>query len=153
IRDINVTRVQTYDLQIIYSGSKKDIDAKYMFATVQTFSKESHLEQFPKHAFDYIVIDEAHRSSANSYTKIINYFEPKFLLGMTATPERTDNNEIFGLFDFNIAYEIRLQKALEAEILSPFHYFGVTDYIVNGETVSDTSSMNELLDQERIQHI
>lgn len=137
----------------IYSGSKKDIDAKYMFATVQTFSKESHLEQFPKHAFDYIVIDEAHRSSANSYTKIINYFEPKFLLGMTATPERTDNNEIFGLFDFNIAYEIRLQKALEAEILSPFHYFGVTDYIVNGETVSDTSSMNELLDQERIQHI
>ena len=137
----------------IYSGSKKDINAKYMFATVQTFSKESHLEQFPKDAFDYIIIDEAHRSSANSYKQILNYFKPAFLLGMTATPERTDNNEIFGLFDFNIAYEIRLQKALEAEILSPFHYFGVTDYVVNGETISDTSSLSELLDQERIQHI
>jgi DNA or RNA helicases of superfamily II len=132
----------------IYSGSKKDINAKYMFATVQTFSKESHLEQFPKDAFDYIVIDEAHRSSASSYTKIINYFKPEFLLGMTATPERTDNNEIFGLFDFNIAYEIRLQKALEAEILSPFHYFGVTDYVVNGEIINDTSSLSDLLDQK-----
>lgn len=137
----------------IYAGNRKDADAKYMFATIQTFSKDNHLKQFSRDAFDYIIIDEAHRSSANSYEKIINYFEPKFLLGMTATPERTDDNEIFGLFDFNIAYEIRLQQALEAEILSPFHYFGVTDYIVDGETISDTSSLKDLLDEERIQHI
>lgn len=137
----------------IYSGSKKDNYAKYMFATIQTFSKESNLHQFPKDTFDYIIIDEAHRSGANSYKKIINYFDTKFLLGMTATPERTDDNEIFGLFDFNIAYEIRLQKALEAEILSPFHYFGVTDYVVDGETISDASSLYDLLDKDRVQHI
>ena len=94
----------------IYSGSSKKVNAKYMFATIQTFSKIKNLEQFSRDAFDYIVIDEAHRSSAESYKRIIDYFEPKFLLGMTATPERTDGNDIFALFDFNIAYEIRLQK-------------------------------------------
>lgn len=137
----------------IYSGSQKNIDSKYLFATVQTLSKQSHLNQFsPKH-FDYIIIDEAHRSSAASYQTIIKHFNPEFLLGMTATPERTDNNEIFGLFDYNIAYEIRLQKALEAEMLSPFHYFGVTDYELNGETISDQSTLSELLSNNRIDHI
>lgn len=137
----------------INSGTSKSLNSKYIFATVQTFSRDDHLKQFKKDAFDYIVIDEAHRSSAESYKKIINYFTPKFLLGMTATPERTDGNEIFGLFDFNIAYEIRLQKALEAEILSPFHYFGVTDHIVDGQVINDESSLYQLVDEERINHI
>lgn len=137
----------------IYSGTSKSLNKKYIFATIQTFSRDNHLNQFARDAFDYIVIDEAHRSSADSYKKVINYFTPKFLLGMTATPERTDGNEIFGLFDFNIAYEIRLQKALEAEILSPFHYYGVTDHIVDGEVINETSSIYQLVDKERINHI
>lgn len=137
----------------IYSGSSKKVNAKYMFATIQTFSKNKNLEQFSKDAFDYIVIDEAHRSSAESYKRIIDYFEPKFLLGMTATPERTDGNDIFALFDFNIAYEIRLQKALEAEMLSPFHYFGVTDYIVEGKVINEKSTLYQLVDEDRINHI
>lgn len=137
----------------IYSGTSKSLNKKYVFATIQTFSRDNHLNQFAKEAFDYIVIDEAHRSSADSYKKVIDYFNPKFLLGMTATPERTDGNNIFGLFDFNIAYEIRLQKALEAEILSPFHYFGVTDHIVDGEVINENSSLYQLVDEKRINHI
>ena len=74
--------------------------------------KQSHeityLQQFAKDQFDYVLIDEVHQAGAESYLKIINYFEPKFLLGMTATPERTDSFNIFELFDYNIAYEIRL---------------------------------------------
>ncbi|WP_462422036.1 DUF3427 domain-containing protein [Salinicoccus sp. Marseille-QA3877] len=137
----------------IYSGTSKNKDAKYLFATVQTLSREDHLQQFKRDDFDYIVIDEAHRSGADSYHKIINYFTPKFLLGMTATPERTDNTEIFSLFDYNIAYEIRLQKALEAEILSPFHYFGVTDFESDGETITDDSRLLDLIHEDRIDHI
>ncbi|MFD2830587.1 DUF3427 domain-containing protein [Corticicoccus populi] len=137
----------------IYSGSRKNREAKYLFATIQTLSKEAHLKAFDAKHFDYIIIDEAHRSGANSYFSILNYFEPEFLLGMTATPERTDDADIFGLFDYNIAYEIRLQKALEAEILSPFHYFGVTDYEYNGEVISDDSPFESLVLDERIEHI
>lgn len=137
----------------IYSGSHKNKHAKYVFATVQTLSKENHLGVFHPDHFDYIVIDEAHRSGANSYKHIINHFKPKFLLGMTATPERTDNTDIFSLFDYNIAYEIRLQKALESEILSPFHYFGVTDYEYNGQVISDDSPFESLVQEERVQHI
>lgn len=137
----------------IYSGTARDKDAQYLFATVQTLSREDHLYQFNRDEFDYIVIDEAHRSGADSYHKIINYFTPKFLLGMTATPERTDNTEIFSLFDYNIAYEIRLQKALEAEILAPFHYFGVTDFESNGETITDDSVLTDLIHEDRIDHI
>ena len=68
--------------------------------------------------FDYIIIDETHRSGADSYLRLIEHFKPQFLLGMTATPERTDGNDIFQLFDHNIAYEIRLSRAMEEEMLS-----------------------------------
>lgn len=137
----------------IYSGSAKDKDARYLFATVQTLSRQNHLYQFNPDDFDYIIIDEAHRSGAETYNKIMNYFNPDFMLGMTATPERTDNTEIFSLFDYNIAYEIRLQKALEAEILSPFHYFGVTDLEHNGKTISGDSVLTDLIHEDRIDHI
>ncbi|SDK75785.1 DUF3427 domain-containing protein [Lacicoccus qingdaonensis] len=137
----------------IYSGRAKDRNAKFLFATVQTLSRQNHLYQFNHDDFDYIIIDEAHRSGAETYNKIMNYFNPDFMLGMTATPERTDNTEIFSLFDYNIAYEIRLQKALEAEILSPFHYFGVTDLEHNGKTISEDSVLTELIHEDRIDHI
>lgn len=137
----------------ILSGNSKDTKARYLFATVQTLSSQRYLQQFNKEEFDYILIDEVHRAGAASYLNIINYFEPEFLLGMTATPERTDSFNIFELFDYNIAYEIRLQAALEEEMLCPFHYFGVTDYERGGEVIDDTSSLQRLVSNERVHHI
>src|SRR5690625_441242 len=109
--------------------------------------------QFPKDAFDYILIDEVHRAGAGSYRKIINYFKPQFLLGMTATPERTDDFNIYELFDHNVAYEIRLQEALEENMLCPFHYFGVTDFEYDGEYIDDTTILSKLVMNERVDHI
>lgn len=137
----------------ILSGNSKDMDAKYLFATIQTISKDNYLQQFAKDHFDYILIDEVHKAGADSYLKVINYFTPEFLLGMTATPERTDNFNIYELFDYNIAYEIRLQAALEEDMLCPFHYFGVLDYEKDGELIDDATELRKLVSHERVQHI
>jgi len=137
----------------IYSGSKRELDKDFIFSTVQTISKHSHLEQFNKTHFDYIIIDESHRSGAVSYKRLINFFEPDFLLGMTATPERTDGEDIFSLFDHNIAYEIRLNRAMEEDMLSQFHYYGVSDLSINGELIDDTTDFNLLTSTERVDKI
>ena len=108
-----------------YTGNIKDDNVDYLFATVQTM--ERNLDNFKRDNFQYIVIDEAHHSTSPTYTKILEYFKPKFLLGMTATPERCDRGNIFDAFDNNIACEIRLHEALENELIVPFHYFGITD--------------------------
>lgn len=108
-----------------YTGNKKDDDVNYLFATVQTM--ERNIEKFKKDEFQYIVIDEAHHSTSPTYTKILEYFNPEFLLGMTATPERCDKGNIFDAYDNNVALEIRLHEALENELIVPFHYFGITD--------------------------
>lgn len=136
----------------ILSGNTKEVDARYLFATVQTMSKINTLNQFSKDMFDYIVIDESHRAGAMTYQRIIDYFKPEFLLGMTATPERTDGYDLFKLFDYNIAYEIRLQEALEEDMLAPFHYFGVTDLEIDGE-LQDREKFSLLTSTERIKHI
>ncbi len=137
----------------ILSGNSKDVNAKYLFATIQTVSKDNYLQQFAKDQFDYILIDEVHKAGADSYLKVINYFTPKFLLGMTATPERTDNFNIYELFDYNIAYEIRLQAALEEDMLCPFHYFGVLDYEKDGELINEAAELRKLVSEERVRHI
>jgi superfamily II DNA or RNA helicase/HKD family nuclease len=137
----------------LYTGNIKEIECDFLFSTVQTISKVAHLKQFRPDYFDYIVIDESHRAGANTYQSILNYFTPKFLLGMTATPERTDDLDIFQLFDYNIAYEIRLHQALEEEMLSPFHYYGVTDISVDGELLKEKSDFKLLTAPERINHI
>lgn len=137
----------------ILSGTSKNTEARYLFATVQTMSRDPHIQQFAKDHFDYILIDEVHRAGAESYLKIIDYFTPQFLLGMTATPERTDNFNIYELFDYNIAYEIRLQEALEEDMLCPFHYFGVTDYIKDEEVIDETADLQKLIVKERVDHI
>lgn len=134
----------------ILSGTYKETDAKYLFATIQTISKQSSQTLFTPDHFDYILIDEVHKAGADSYLSTLNYFQPDFLLGMTATPERTDHFNIFELFDYNVAYEIRLQDALEENMLCPFHYFGVTDYEKNGEVISETSDLKYLVNHERI---
>lgn len=137
----------------IYSGNQKDLEADFIFSTIQTISKEEYLNQFAPNQFDYIVVDETHRAGAESYNKLLNYFTPKFLLGMTATPERTDGFDVFKLFDYNIAYEIRLHRALEENILSPFHYYGVTDITVNGQILEENADFNLLSSEERIERI
>lgn len=111
----------------LLSGNYKDVKAKYLFSTIQTMSKEEVYTSFSKDEFDYIVIDEVHRAGAPSYQKIMEYFTPKFYLGMSASPDRTDDFDIYELFDHNIIYEIRLKKALEEDMLCDFHYFGIND--------------------------
>lgn len=133
----------------LYSGNKRELEADFVFSTIQTISREDHLSKFDKNHFDYIIIDESHRSGADSYLRLIEYFNPKFLLGMTATPERTDGNDIFSLFDHNIAYEIRLNRAMEEGMLSQFHYFGITDLKVNNELIENTKDFNLLTTNER----
>lgn len=137
----------------ILSGSNKQINAKYLFATIQTISKDETLSQFDREAFDYILIDEVHKAGAQSYHRVIDYFTPKFFMGMTATPERTDDFNIYELFDYNIAFEIRLKEALEEDMLCPFHYFGVTDLEYNGEFIDDTAVLSKLVTEERVNHI
>ncbi len=137
----------------IYSGNKRELDKAFLFATVQTISKLEHLKVFEPRHFDYIIIDESHRAGAQSYKNLIEYFSPKFLLGMTATPERTDGTDIFSLFDHNIAYEIRLNDAMEEQMLCPFHYYGVSDLFINEEKQDDVTLFNRLTSDERVKRI
>ena len=111
------------------------------------------MQRFSLEDFDCIIVDESHRAGANSYTRFLSHFQPKFLLGMTATPERTDGLDIFPLFDHNVAFEIRLQRALREDMLCPFHYFGVSDLTVNNEIIEDLTDFNKLTDSARIDHI
>jgi len=159
-RTIAVKSMQTYKALFgdhvkmgLYSGETQELEADFIFCTVQTLSKIEHLQKFHKKHFDYIVIDETHRAAAASYNQIMSHFEPQFLLGMTATPERTDGDDVFKLFDYNIAYEIRLQEALKEEILCPFHYFGVTDIEVDGQLLKEKADFNLLSSDQRINHI
>ncbi|QSY58783.1 DUF3427 domain-containing protein [Bifidobacterium imperatoris] len=114
----------------LYSGTSKQSDRKYVFATVQTMRQPEVLRQFASDEFDYILIDEVHHAGAAGYQTVMEHFkDADFMLGMTATPERTDGINIFELFGHNIAYEIRLQKALDENMLCPFHYYGVAEYL------------------------
>ncbi|NFD78607.1 DUF3427 domain-containing protein [Clostridium botulinum] len=137
----------------ILSGTSKAVDKDFIFCTIQTLSKDEVLQSFGKNEFDYIIIDEVHKAGANSYQKIVNYFNPKFLLGMTATPERSDDFDIFKMFNYNIAYEIRLQRALEEDLLCPFHYFGVSDVTIDGIELDDKTDFKYLVGEERVKHI
>lgn len=143
----------------LLSGSSKNVDehgVDILFATMQTMSKFDNLEKFGKDEFNTIIIDEVHRAGAASYQRIMDYFEPEFWLGMTASPERTDGFDIYGLFDHNIAYEIRLQKALEENMLCSFHYFGITDLEIDGEVMDEetgTRNFRYLVSDERVRHI
>ena len=109
----------------LLTGNKKSYDADYLFATIQTMKNEYH--SYLPDEFEYIVVDEAHHATSSSYQKVLDHFNPKFLLGMTATPERSDNGNVFDLFDNNLAVDIRLRQALEENLLVPFHYYGITD--------------------------
>lgn len=137
----------------IMSGNSKITTEKYVFATIQTLSRSEILQSFEKDTFDYILIDEVHRAGARSYQRVIDYFEPDFLFGVTATPERMDGFNIYEMFDYNIAYEIRLQEALKENMLCPFHYFGITDIEIDGHIIDDKTAFNRLVSDKRINYI
>jgi superfamily II DNA or RNA helicase len=110
-----------------YFGQQKDNNADILFATVQTLAREPHLHNFSPDSFAYVIVDEFHHAAADSYVKVINYFKPQFLLGLTATPFRTDNKDIFALCGDNVIYEIYLKDAIHRDLLVPFRYFGIYD--------------------------
>lgn len=141
------------DKKIVIYGEEDIDEADIIFAMIQTLSKENHMTKFSPNYFDYIVVDEVHHGGAKSYQSVLNYFIPKFLLGMTATPERGDNFDIYKLFDNNIAYEIRLHDALKEELLSPFHYFGISDIEIDGELINEKSGIKKLTADARVNHI
>ena len=133
-----------------------EYDVDYVFATVQTLNRDEHLLQYDKDAFDCIVLDEAHHETADTYQKIMKHFSPKLWLGMTATPDKRDDNvagrNVYELFNYQIAYEIRLQQAMEEKLLCPFHYFGITDLSIVGDD-KDNRDFSMLTSDERVKHI
>ena len=135
------------------TGREKEFGRKYTFSTIQTMSKDGIMQRFSPDFFDYIIIDEVHKATADSYQKIIGYFKPKFMLGMSATPDRPDKKNIYALFDYNIAIDIRLKEALENNLLCPFHYFGVADIKVDGEPLPEEADFNDLSSDERVEKI
>jgi len=137
----------------LFSGDTKDINCDYVFSTIQTIYKPENRQLFSKEEFDYIIIDEVHKAGANSYQELVNYFKPQFLLGMSATPERSDNFDIYKMFDYNIAYEIRLQQAMEYDLLCPFHYYGITDMTIDDHVIDDKSDFNLLVDEKRVDYV
>lgn len=132
-------------------------DKEIIFATVQTLRKEENLRQFSRDAFDCIILDEAHHSPANSYQELMNYFTPNLWLGMTATPDKRDDNiagrNVYEQFNHQIAYEIRLQQAMEENLLCPFHYFGISDLEMIGDKGKKDVDFGMLTCDSRVKHI
>lgn len=158
-RNIAINAMNTFKTLIkdktmgIFSGDQKEIDKDYLFATIQTIHKKENRELFDPHEFDYIIIDEVHKAGAHTYQELVNYFHPQFLLGMSATPERNDQFDIYKMFHYNIAYEIRLQQAMEYDLLCPFHYYGITDLNIDGISIDDKSDFNLLINEKRVDYI
>ena len=143
---------RTYGL---LSGNSREFEADFLFATMQTLSKEDVLSHYSPEDFDVIILDECHHAGAESYQKIMQYFKPKFWLGMTASPD-TNQYDIYSIFDHHIAYEIRLQQALEEDLLCPFHYFGITDLEINGEVFDDNAGVknfSNLISDARVDYV
>ena len=139
------------------SGKLESIcQADLVFATMQMMSRDSVREAFSPEQFTVICLDEAHHSGAESYRKIMDYFRPDFWLGMTASPE-TNRFDVYEIFDHNIAYEIRLQQALEEDLLCPFHYFGITDLTIDGRAIGDKEGdfrdFNRLVSDHRVNYV
>ena len=144
----------TVTMGLVGAGNN-EYDADYVFATIQTLNRDEHLLQYEPDHFDCICLDEAHHVPAATYQKVMHHFTPKMWLGMTATPDKRDDNveghNVYELFNYQIAYEIRLQQAMEENLLCPFHYFGITDIsIIDDDKERDFSV---LTCDERVKHI
>lgn len=118
-------------------GGEEPANYEYVFASKDTLNNRLENLQLPVDYYDYIVIDEVHHAAASSYRKIIDHFKPKILLGLTATPERMDGEDITQDFDGTISAEIRLDDALNKGLLAPFYYYGITDSVDYSEVAWD----------------
>ena len=121
LKDLNIG-------SMLVGGIKPD-SFDHLFVSIQSFNSKELIEITTPEFYDYIVIDEFHHAAAPSYQELLDYYKPKILLGLTATPERADGRSIYSYFEGRIAAEIRLWEAIERKLLSPFHYFGVTDNV------------------------
>jgi superfamily II DNA or RNA helicase len=146
----------------IVGSGYSDYEADYIFAMVETLHKADNLRKFDPEEFDCIVLDEAHHSPANTYQKVMEYFKPKLFLGMTATPDKRDDGDasrnVYELFHYQIAYEIRLQQAMEEDLLCPFHYFGISDISMITDEQAKARNISEeyfgrLTGDERVRHV
>lgn len=114
-----------------YSGRQRDSEVEVLCASIQTLCRSEHLNQFATDHFDYIVVDEFHHAAAPMYRRLLNHFAPRFLLGLTATPDRTDQSDILALCDNNLVFERNLFYGVDGGFLVPFNYFGILDESVN----------------------
>ena len=146
----------------LVGGGYDEYDKDYIFATVQTLNRDEHLFRYQPDEFDAVILDESHHSTAETYQKVMNYFKPKLFLGMTATPDKRDDGEegknVYELFHYQIAHEIRLQQAMEDNLLCPFHYFGISDvYSLDDKQLKsrklEERDFNRLTGDERVRHI
>ena len=126
----------------MYNGQIKDTEVDFLFASNTMMSK--HLNEFDPNEFDYICLDECHHASASSYKSIMDYFKPGFILGLTATPERMDNQDVFGLFENNVPFELRLRDAIINDLVVPFHYYAIRDEFADYSSANKSKVANEI---------
>jgi len=148
----------------LYVGDFSPSQYEYLFISIQTIQSSDFTRRVSPTYYDFIIVDEFHHAAAPTYQAMLEYFEPKVLLGLTATPERMDGKSVLSYFDHQIAAEIRLPEAIERKLLSPFHYFGVSDTVdlsdlkwarggYDRNELSKIFSMNHAIAQRRAQHI
>ncbi len=134
-----------------YTGNENSLEADFIFATSNMLGR--HLDTFKKDEFDYIIYDEVHHIVATTGKKIFEYFEPEFILGLTATPERMDNQDIFSLFDQNVPFELRLRDAINNNLVVPFHYYGIRDQLVDYSSKDKMAIAKNIANQNNIEFI
>ena len=142
-----------------YTGKHKELNVDMLFASIQTLGLQHHLDRFGADHFDYIVVDEFHHASARTYQQLLSHFTPRYLLGLTATPDRTDQSDILSLCDDNLVYRSDLFEGITQGILAPFHYYGIGDTTVNYQEISwrnnkfdEKELVNQLATQARAKH-
>lgn len=148
----------------LFVGTYKPENLGHLFISIQTMNSQELYEKLPKDYYDFIIVDEFHHAAAPTYQKLLAYFQPKILLGLTATPERMDGKSILDYFGNRIAADIRLPEAIDRKLLCPFQYFGVSDTVDLNELrwvrggydkseLSDLLSLNRTVAEQRAHHI
>ena len=135
----------------MYTGTRNELDNDFIFASTAMLAR--HLDEFSASEFDYIVYDEAHHIVAESGRKIFDYFQPEFMLGLTATPERMDNKDVFGIFDQNVPYELRLRDAIINDLVVPFHYYGIRSLLADYQDTDRYKVAKEIADPDNVRFI
>ena len=139
---------KTYGL---YTGNEADLGCDFIFST--NIMMSNHLHLFTPNEFDYIVMDECHHATSKSYSSIMSYFKPGFYLGLTATPERMDNKDVFALFDRNVPFVLRLRDAIVNDLVVPFHYYGIRDKLVDYKSKDNSKISREIAKMVNVEFI